>query len=313
MRIFVTGGAGFIGSHMAHTMLKQGHSITVFDNLQCGDTSRIDDIMHNPKFKFVKGDLLNKQELNKAIKGHDFVFHFAANPDIAKAMEEPDIDLRLTVIATFNLLDAMRLNNVRKIAYPSGSGVYGDVGSMPTAEDFGPLLPISMYGASKLGAEGLITAFCHMYDMQSWIYRFANVIGSRQTHGVILDFILKLKKNPKELLILGDGSQSKSYVHVSEIIGAMLYCIENSKEKVNLYNVSCDDFVSVNEIAEMVREEMRLPNAKFKYTGGKRGWKGDVPVVRIDATKLKKLGYDIKLSSKEAVRRTIKELLEELK
>jgi len=309
MKYFITGGAGFIGSEMASRLIKAGHEVTVFDNLSCGDTRRIDHLMKNPKFKFVEKDLLDLEDVRKEIKGHDFVMHFASNPDIALALKYPDIDLKLGVIATFNVLDAMRVSGIKQIVFPSGSGVYGDVGDTYTKESFGPLLPISMYGGSKLGAEGLITAFCHMYDMQCWIFRFANIIGGRQTHGVTLDFVNKLRENPNELEILGDGSQSKSYVHVDEIIDSIVFCVEKSKKRFNLFNVASDDFISVNEIAKIVLEEMDLKQAKLKHTGGKRGWKGDVPVVRLDVGKLNKLGFKVRMSSEEAIRRTVRELL----
>ncbi|MBS1266134.1 MAG: L-arabinose 1-dehydrogenase (NAD(P)(+)) [Candidatus Woesearchaeota archaeon] len=312
MKYFITGGAGFIGSEMAKRLLKKGHKVTVYDNLLCGDTSRIDELMNNPDFAFVKGDIRNKQEVIKAIKGHDFVMHFAANPDIAKAIKHPDIDLKHSVIATFHLLDAMRLTGVKKIAFTSGSGVYGDAGDTYTAEDYGPLLPISMYGASKLGAEGLISAFCNQYDMQAWVGRFGNIIGGNQTHGVILDFVNKLKNNPEKLEILGDGKQSKPYIHVDEIIDSILFIIENSKENVNVFNVACDSFTSVNKIAEIVIQEMNLENVKLEYTGGNRGWKGDVPVVRLDIKKLNELGFKIKLSSDQAVRKTAREIVTKL-
>ena len=203
----------------------------------------------------------------------------------------------------------MRLNNVNKIAYSSGSGVYGDVGTTETPENFGPLLPTSMYGASKLGAEGLISAFCHMFDMQSWMYRFANVIGRNQTHGVGYDFIRKLRENPKKLLILGDGTQSKSYIHINDVLDAMLFIIKNTNEKVNIYNVATGDYITVNEIANIVVEKMGLHDVKFEYTGGKKGWKGDVPVVRFNLEKIYKLGWKVKYSSEQAVRKSIDEML----
>jgi len=181
-----------------------------------------------------------------------------------------------------------------------------------TPEDFGPLLPISMYGASKLGAEGIISAFCNMFDMQAWIFRFANVVGKKQTHGVGFDFIKKLKKNSNKLEILGDGTQSKSYIHISDVIEVMLFVIKNSKERVNIFNVATDDYTTVNEIARIVIEEMKLKNVEFVYTGGKRGWKGDVPVVRFDITKIHKLGWKAKYNSREAVRLSIQDLLKEL-
>jgi UDP-glucose 4-epimerase len=312
MRYFITGGAGFIGSHMTDRLLREGHQVTVFDNLSSGTESRIAHHMKDKNFRFVKGNLLKKQEVAKAMKGHDFVIHFASNPDIAKALKQPDIDLKLGILTAFNVLDAMRVNGIGKIAFPSGSGVYGDVGSTYTKESFGPLLPISMYGASKLSVEALICAFCSQYDMQGWIFRFANIIGPRQTHGVTLDFVKKLKANPAELRILGDGTQSKSYVYVSEIIDAMLFCISRSKHRVNLFNVASADFISVNEIAKIAMEELGLRKVQLKYTGGNRGWKGDVPIVRLDVTKLNKLGFKVKMTSEQAVRKAVRDVIKEL-
>lgn len=312
MRYFLTGGAGFIGSHMTDRLLKEGHQVTVFDNLSSGTESRIAHHKKDKNFRFIKGDLLKKPGLIKAMKGHDFVMHFASNPDIAKALKQPDIDLNLGILTAFNVLDAMRLNGIKKIAFPSGSGVYGDVGSTYTKENFGPLLPISMYGASKLSVEALICAFCSQYDMQGWIFRFANIIGPRQTHGVTLDFVKKLKANPNELTILGDGTQSKSYVYVTEIVDAMLFCISHSKHRINLFNVASNDFISVNEIAAIVIKEMGLKKVQLRYTGGNRGWKGDVPIVRLDVTKLNKLGFRVRLSSKDAVGKTVQDVIREL-
>jgi UDP-glucose 4-epimerase len=310
-RFFITGGAGFIGSNLAGRLIGEGHNVTVYDNLSGGREEFIKHHYQNPDFRFINGDLLDKEKLGKAIKEHDFVFHLASNPDIAKSMIETDLDLRLGIIATFNVIDAMRINGIKKIAYPSGSGVYGDVGLTETPEDFGPLLPVSMYGASKLGAEGIISAFCHMFDMQAYIFRFANVVGERQTHGVVLDFIKKLKKNPEKLEILGDGNQSKSYIHISDVISAMLFVIENSNEKVNLFNLATGDYITVNEIANITVEEMGLKNVEFAYTGGKRGWKGDVPIVRFDLTKIHNSGWKPKYNSEEAVRETTRALLKD--
>jgi len=308
MKYFIIGGAGFIGSHMATKLIENGEQVMVFDNLSSGSESRIAHLISNTNFYFVKGDLMNKDELTNAMKGYDFVMHFASNPDISKAVEFPRIDLEQGTIATFNVLDAMRANKVSRIVFPSGSGVYGDVGEIYTKEDFGPLLPTSMYGASKLSAEGLISAFCHMYDIQAWIFRFANVVGIRQTHGVVFDFINKLKKNPNELLILGDGNQSKSYVHISEVIDSILFCIEKSNSKINLFNVASTDFIDVNNIADIVINGLGLRDVRFKYTGGRGGWKGDVPVVRLDVSKINKLGWKSKLTSEQAITRAVEEL-----
>ena len=310
MKYFITGGAGFIGSTMTERLLaNENNKVTIFDNFCSGQMKYIEQYTNDKRFKLIKGDLLDLNTVKEAIKGHDFVFHFAANPDIAKAMIETDLDLRLGVIATYNLLESMRLAGVKNIAYSSGSGVYGDVGLTETPENFGPLLPSSMYGASKLGAEGIISAFCHMFDMQAWMFRFANVVGKNQTHGVGFDFIRKLKENPRKLLILGDGSQSKSYIHVEDIIDAILFIIKSTNATVNIFNVATDDYITVNEIAEVVAEEMKLKDVIFGYTGGKRGWKGDVPVVRFTLTKIHSLGWKSKYNSKEAIRKSIREML----
>jgi UDP-glucose 4-epimerase len=311
MRYFITGGAGFIGSTMLDRLLsRNGNQVTVYDNFCSGQESYIEHHFSDDRFRVVHGDMLDIASLKAAIAGHDFVFHFAANPDIAKSMTETDLDLKQTVIATYNLLEAMRVNGVKKIAYSSGSGVYGDVGLTETPEDFGPLMPISMYGASKLGAEGLISAFCHMFDMQAWIYRFANVVGKRQTHGVGYDFIRRLRRDPRELEILGDGRQSKSYIHVSDVIGAMLFIIENARDQRNIYNVATEDYITVNEIARIVIDEMRLEGVSIRHTGGDRGWKGDVPVVRFNLAKIHHFGWYAKHSSNEAIRLSVREMLE---
>jgi UDP-glucose 4-epimerase len=313
MRYFITGGAGFIGSNMTDRLLNyNSNEVTVYDNFCSGQMSYIEHHLQNKSFRLIKGDLLDLPLLKKSIVGHDFVFHFAANPDIAKSMLETDLDLRLGIIATYNVVESMRTAGVKMLAYSSGSGVYGDVGLTQTAENFGPLLPISMYGASKLGAEGVISAFCGMFDLQAWIFRFANVVGPRQTHGVGFDFIRKLKKEPHTLQILGDGSQSKSYIHVTDVIDAMLFVIEKQRRNVNVFNVATDDYITVNEIAEIVTEEMKISDVKFEHTGGSRGWKGDVPVVRFDIEKIHKLGWVSKHSSKQAIRLSIQSLLKEI-
>lgn len=310
MKYFITGGAGFIGSHMCDRLLDNlNNKVIVFDNFCSGKKSYIEHHLLNPSFRLVTGDMLDLKSLVKAVAGCDFVFHFAANPDIAKGMVETDLDLKQTIQATYNLLEAMRINKIKYIAYSSGSGVYGDVGLKETPENFGPLLPISMYGASKLGAEGIISAFCHMFDMQAWVYRFANVVGKRQTHGVGFDFIRRLRTEPTTLPILGDGKQSKAYIHVSDVIDAMLFIIDKTKSQVNLFNVATDDYVTVNEIAQIVIKEMNLKNVQFTYAGGDRGWKGDVPIVRFNLDKIHSLGWGAKYKAVEAVRLSIQEML----
>lgn len=307
-KFFITGGAGFIGSHMVDELIGQGR-VTVFDNFSSGKREYISLHKESTDFRLVQGDLGDLEYLKKTIKGHDVVFHFAANPDIARSMLETDLDLREGTILTYNVLEAMRVNGIREILYSSGSGVYGDVGTTATPEDFGPLLPISMYGASKLACEGMISAFSHLYDIQGWIFRFANVVGQRQTHGVGYDFIKKLSKNPGELEILGDGTQSKSYLHVRDVIEAMLYVHEKASNRINVFNVATDDYIDVTTIAKIAIEETGLKGVQLRYTGGNRGWKGDVPKVRFNLSKIHKLGWRPLYTSAEAVRKSIQEML----
>jgi UDP-glucose 4-epimerase len=309
MKYFITGGAGFIGSHMADRLMQEGNQVTVFDNLSSGQVSYIQHHWDNKNFKFIKGDLIDLQQVKDAMQGHDVVIHFASNPDIARGMYDTYLDLEQGTILTYNVLEAARHSGVKKILYSSGSGVYGDVGLLETAEDYGPLLPISMYGASKLACEGLISAFCHMFDIKACIFRFANVVGPRQTHGVGFDFINKLKKDSNKLDILGDGTQSKSYIHVSDIINAMLFVKENVSNKVCVFNVATDDYIDVASIAKIVVQEMNLQNTQFNYSGGDRGWKGDVPKVRFNLTKIHNLGWFAKYNSHQAITLSVKEML----
>ncbi|MBI4029768.1 NAD-dependent epimerase/dehydratase family protein [Candidatus Berkelbacteria bacterium] len=310
MKILVTGGAGFIGSNLVDRLISDGHKVLVLDNLSVGREDFFKQHQKNPHFQFEKIDLLEQEKLKNIIPPDvELVYHLVANSDISKGIQGPQIDFDNTILATYNLLTAMKERGVKKIFFLSGSGVYGDRGEQVLAENFGPLMPNSMYGASKLSAEALIYAFAHFYDWQVWILRPANIIGPRLTHGVIFDFIKRLKKNPRELEILGDGQQSKSYLYVLDVIEAILQVFKKAQEKINLFNLSSSNFVTVNEIAQIVVEEMGLPAVKFKWTGGRGGWKGDVPVVRLDNQAIYQLGWQPKYTSKEAVRKTVKVLL----
>jgi UDP-glucose 4-epimerase len=309
MKAFITGGAGFIGSHLVDTLLKNGSSVTVYDNLSSGNKSFIFHHLKQKEFTFIQADLLNLNKVKKELQGHDVVFHLAANPHVRLGETQTDLDLNQGVVATYNVLEAMRQNNIKKIIFSSSSVVYGETTEPSLPETYGPTLPISLYGAGKLGAEGLISAFCGTFDFQTWMYRFANVVGARGTHGVIVDFIEKLRKNPRELEILGDGRQCKPYLYVSDCVEGILYGFNNSHEKMNLFNLSCDTTTTVTRIAEMVTEEMGLNNVLFKYTGGIRGWKGDVPRFQLDAEKINTLGWKATLTSDEAVRKAIKDVL----
>jgi UDP-glucose 4-epimerase len=222
MKAFVTGGAGFIGSHLADKLIQKGNQVTIYDNLSSGKKEFIKQHLDNKKLDFIEADLLDLERVKKEIKNHDIVFHIAANPHVRLGEKQTDLDLKYETIATYNVLEAMRTNNIKKIVFSSSSVVYGETNEPSLPENYGPLQPISLYGAGKLGSEGLITAFCGTFDFQTWIYRFANVVGTRGTHGVIVDFIEKLRKNPNELEILGDGRQQKPYLHVSDCINGII-------------------------------------------------------------------------------------------
>ena len=303
-RYFVTGGAGFIGSHLVSRLLESAE-VTVYDNLSTGSEREIQHNLDSGRLRFIQADLQDFDNLNKAIASHDIVFHLAANPDVRAGIINTSLDLKMGTLNTYNVLEAMRLNGISKIVFASSSTVYGEAGTRNVSETYGPLLPISLYGASKLACEGLISAFCHMFTMQAWIYRFANVVGQGLSHGVIFDFINKLKQNPRELEILGDGRQQKPYIYVDDCIAGILFGLSNSHEQINIFNLGTGSSTSVSAIADIVVQAMGLADVKFICTGGSRGWPGDVPQVRYDTTKMKELGWEPGCSSDEAVRKTV--------
>jgi len=312
MRILVTGGAGFIGSHIVDRLISSGNEVIVYDNLSSGKLEFLEHHMRNENFKFVKDDLLNFETLKREMKDVDLVYHVAANPDVKIGARDTRIHLEQNVIATHNLLEAMRLNDISDIVFTSTSTVYGEAKKIPTPEDYGPLIPISLYGASKLAAESLIMAYAHTFGMNTVIYRFANIVGPRSTHGVIYDFIMKLKNNPHELEILGDGTQKKSYLYIEDCVDAIIYGYEHRKEDVEIFNIGSDDWIDVKKIADIVVEEMGLENVKYRFTGGKRGWKGDVPKMLLSIEKIKSYGWKPKYSSEESVRLTARHLIDEI-
>ena len=309
---FITGGAGFIGSHLVDRLLKEGHKVTVYDNLSTGHLENISHNLKNKNFKFIKNDLLDFKNLKESMKGHEIIWHLAANTDIRKGNKITDLDLKNDTIATWNVLETMRQLKIDKILFPSSSTVYGDRGSIYLSESDGPLLPICLYGAGKVASESLISAYSYLFGIKAWIFRFGNVVGARMDHGVIFDFIQKLKKNPKELLILGDGRQEKNFFTVEDCIGGMLFAFNKSKKQCDVYNLGNNSFTLVKKIAQIVVEEMGLKDVKFKYTGGKRGWLGDVPVVHYNIEKIKKLGWQPKHTSDEAVRIAAQRILKQL-
>jgi UDP-glucose 4-epimerase len=312
MKVLVTGGAGFIGSNLVDRLMSSGHTVTVVDNFSGGRNDFLREHYSSPRFRLSELDVRDTTALTKELDADtEMVFHLAANADIARGVEDPSLDFEHSLVATFSVLSAMRHRGIRRIFYTSGSGVYGDLGLAYSSERHGPLLPVSMYGATKLGAEGLVSAFVHLFDMQAWILRPANIIGPRSTHGVVFDFVRRLKKDPTELRILGDGKQSKAYLHVEDVMDAMMLVLKKARAKISIFNVSSNSFITVNEIARVVIASMRLRAVKLKRTGGKIGWKGDVPIVRLRNTELKKLGWRAKYDSEKAVRATVAALLED--
>jgi len=304
-RYFIAGGAGFIGSHFTDRLLSDRSvaAVTLYDNFSSGREWHYEHHRDDPRFRIVRGDVKDVDALTAAMQGHDSVIHLASNPDIARAVTEPEIDFREGTFLTNNVVEAMRRSATKTILYASGSGVYGDLGQKEIGEDYGPLIPISTYGASKLAGEALISAYCHMFDFTARVFRFGNVVGPRQTHGVGFDFLRQLVKNPRKLRILGDGTQSKSYIHVRDVVEAVLLAARVSQERFSVYNVATD-YITVTEIAHLAVQcaGLDLREVELEYAGGDRGWKGDVPVVRLDTTRLRRLGWVSGSGSRGALR-----------
>ncbi len=312
MRALVTGGAGFIGSHLVDELVDAGYSVKIIDNLSSGNLALVNHQLAAGNAEFIEGDITSIDDVLQATKEVDVVFHMAANPDIRLGTQVTDTDLKQGTIATYNILEAMRINNVNKIVFASSSVVYGEDAPMPTPESFGPCLPISLYGASKVGSEGLITSWVGTFDFQAWIFRFANIIGNRGTHGVIFDFIHKLKRDNSRLEVLGNGLQEKSYMEVKDCVRGMMHIFNTSTSPINLYNLGSHDTCSVRRIAEIVVEETGCRDATIEYTGGDRGWAGDIPRAMLSIEKMLSTGYDVKYNSEAAVRHTTKCLIEEI-
>lgn len=314
--VFVSGGAGFIGSHLVRWLLedRRVQRVVIFDNFSSGQQSHIREIANDPRLEIAKADLKELSAVTSAMAGCDTVFHLAANPDIARAVTQPDIDFWEGTYLTQNVLEAMRVNKVAKIFYTSGSGVYGENPAVAFSEDYGPCIPISTYGASKLACEGLIAAYCHMFELCGRAFRFANVVGPRQTHGVGYDFIRRLKADPARLRILGDGTQEKSYIHVDDVLAALRVADERAARPFDMFNVATEDYITVREIADLAVKVSALPPGQtaYEFTGGDRGWKGDVPIVRFDCSKIKALGWQARRTSAEAITDAMKAMREEL-
>jgi UDP-glucose 4-epimerase len=307
MNVLVTGGAGFIGSHLIDRLLEKNHKVTCIDNFTLGNIDNLQNALMSSEFELIEMDLLHKNELNTVFKKNSFeeVYHLAANSDIQKGIESTNRDLELTFQTTVNVLEAMRLNDVEKILFTSSSAVFGSHDNALT-EDL-TMKPESLYGAAKLSSEAYIRAFSTLYNIQSWIIRLSNTVGERLTHGILFDFLKKINTNRDELIVLGDGTQSKPYMYVHELIDSIFFVMNNSNSLINVFNVGPKDEVTVSEIASIFIENFGQ-NQKIKYTGGKIGWKGDISKYSQNSQKINQLGWEPKLTSKEAIIKTIQKI-----
>ena len=323
-RFFIVGGAGFIGSHFCDRLLAPdggAAAVTLYDNFTSGREWHFAHHAGDARLRVVRGNAEDTVALAAALAGHDVVIHLASNPDIARAATEPTVDFWQGTALTQSVLEAMRTTTAKRILYASGSGVYGDLGTHEASEDFGPLVPVSTYGASKLAGEALIASYAAMFGLSGCAFRFGNVVGPRQTHGVGFDFARALLRahaageQPLSLRVLGDGSQSKSYIHVDDVIRAVLTAHAATAAPFATYNVATGDYITVREIAELAVECVGLApgSVRFAFTGGDRGWKGDVPVVRLDTRRIRALGWRCERPSREALRQSIAAMIPDMK
>lgn len=307
-KALISGGAGFIGSHLCDELLARGYSVVAVDDLSLGRLDNLAVATKSRRFQFVQGDLNDYDTLLALFRREkfDLVFHLAANSDIAVSRENPLIDYTKTFLTTFNILRCMKETEVKKLVFASTSAIYGETEGR-VGEAYGPLVPISHYGAGKLASEAFIDSFTHNYGMQSWIVRFPNVVGGRATHGVIFDFIQRLRRQPGELVVLGDGNQQKPYLYVKDLVGAMLHIQGSATGQVNIYNVGVGSATKVSRIAKLVVGQVS-PGARITYTGGSRGWIGDVPKFQYDLSRVHRLGWRAAHTSDQAVRKAIAEI-----
>lgn len=305
-KIIITGGAGFIGSNLVDILAEKKLKITVLDNLTTGFKKHLN---INKNLKFLRCNLLEKEKLKKIFKGHDFVFHFAANADIKNGLKNPKKDLEQNAIVTFNVLEAMRFNKIKKLVFTSTAPIYGKTNEFPTKENAAMSYQTSLYGASKLYCEGLISSYCEGYNFQSWIFRFVSILGPRYSHGHVYDFVKMLLRDNSKLSVLGNGKQRKSYIHVYDCINAILIAIKNSKDKVNIFNLGHNNYINVNKSISIISKIMNC-HPKLIYSGGSSGWIGDLPFVFLDNKKIKKTGWTPKLSIEESIMQTTNWLLE---
>ncbi len=314
MRNLVTGGAGCIGSDLAGALLARGEQVVVADNLSSGKREHIEPFLGNPNFRFVEGDLEHPAFVDSLMHGVQMVWHMAANPDVKFVEgEATDKDLRQNTLCTYHVLESMRRAGVGRLAFASTSAVYGISPVQPIPESSFFPRPISLYGATKMACEGLISAFANLFGMHCWIFRFANIVGPKvrkKGRTVIGDFIARLRENPRQLLILGNGQQAKSYLLSEECVAAMLFTVEHAADPVNVYNLGCDDWLPVTRIADLVVQAMQLQSVEYRFTGGEGGWPGDVPRFRLDVGAINRLGWKAKLNSEQAVESAIRSSLQ---
>jgi UDP-glucose 4-epimerase len=303
--ILVTGGAGFIGSHLVDALLARGLTVTIYDNFSSG---RAEFVPQNaPGLKVIRADVLDLAALKTAVAGNDFIFHFQANADVRSGSDNPRVDLEQNTIATWNVLEAARINGVKGFVFASSATVYGEPDVFPTPENYAPL-QTSLYGASKYAGEAMIQAYCEYYDMKSYTYRFVSWIGERYTHGIVFDILKKLRQNTRWLPLLGDGSQKKSYLYVKDGVAGVLLGIEKGMDSKNIFNLGHDYFITVVDVAKIILDELGIKDVPLEFAGGKRGWLGDSPLVHLDTAKIKRLGWQPQASIEEGIRRTVRYL-----
>lgn len=307
MKTFVTGGAGFIGSHIVDKLMERGDDVIVYDNMSTGMSDFIKHHKGKKSFKFVKGDILDLPKLKQKMQGAELVFHMAAHADVRSGFEDHKVDFDQNLIGTINVLEAMKEVGAKKIVFASTACVYGDAKIIPTPEDH-PLIPSSLYGASKVAAEAYIAAFCEYYDMTAYIFRFVSWMGERYTHGLVFDFLQKLKNNPTKLFILGDGTQKKSYLYVKDGISAIFIALDSAKDNINIFNLGNEEILNVTKSAEEIVDEAGYKNVEFQYAGGDRGWVGDNKYVFLDTAKIKSFGWKPTKNTRESLRITTRYL-----
>lgn len=298
----VTGGAGFIGSHLTDALLAGGDEVVILDNFATGFKEFLEEASKTKRLKIIKGDCNEPGDLKRALANVTEVWHMAADPDVRAGIKDPWSNFSDGAVLTFRVLEAMRKADVSRFVYASSSTVYGEAKVRPTPEHYGPLMPASPYGASKLAGEAIVSAFVGTFGFRSWIFRFGNVVGPRLTHGVIFDFAKRLQKDPRRLEILGNGRQNKAYLSAHDCVAGMMHGLKSTQEPLNILNLASGTTTSVDDIARMVVEAMGLDDVKFAYTGGDRGWKGDIPVMDLDISRMRMLGWRPKHTSHEAVR-----------